>query len=134
MGIFLDIARMQAPQTKLIRIRDEIELEFPERLDFIGDQILRQIRYNLSGVVLNKRTGRLHASYKYELQEIIPKALWRLSTVSDVVYARIHDTGGWTGRNHASKIPKRPYHIKAWVEKQDLIRSQMRGFTAKLMR
>jgi hypothetical protein len=27
----------------------------------------------------------------------------------DVVYSRIHELGGWTGRRHATYLPRRPY-------------------------
>lgn len=36
-------------------------------------------------------------------------ARWEARTYSGIAYARIHEVGGWTGRNHASYLPPRPY-------------------------
>lgn len=42
-----------------------------------------------------------------------------------VDYARIHEYGGITGRNYATRIPKRPYFKPAWSETRKQLSEQI---------
>jgi phage gpG-like protein len=107
--------------------------DLPGDLRYIGLLVLDQIRFNLSGVILNRRTGNLWRSYKSKVTKISTD-WYRLTTYSDLPYARIHDVGGWAGRNHAAYIPKRPYHIRAWVERKVVIKKRMEFRIASIVK
>jgi phage gpG-like protein len=53
---------------------------------------------------------------------------------SNVVYSKIHDTGGMAGRGRTTKIPKRPYFRLAFVMSQFFIRKQLKNFLAEVFR
>jgi hypothetical protein len=40
---------------------------------------------------------------------------WKGWVGASAVYARIHELGGWTGRNHATYLPPRPHLRPAWA-------------------
>jgi len=95
----------------------------------------RRIKVNLSGRVLNVRTGRLRSSLEIEERATIGGHQIELGyDLKRVVYARIHEMGGFAGRGRTVKIPKRPYLRRALVEKKVVIRSVLRDFVTKLMR
>lgn len=107
------------------RIRPLLE----KRLSVIGRVVLREIKLNLSNKILHKRSGRLFDSWNFRV--ITDRLGYRLVLGSHSDYARIHDLGGWTGRNHASKIPARRYARKAFTAKKREIRRNMEGFLAE---
>lgn len=39
---------------------------------------------------------------------------WRGTVGASIVYARIHELGGWTGAGHRTYLPPRPYLKPAW--------------------
>lgn len=106
-------------------------------------RLAQKVRENLSGGVLNARTGRLRASIKSELIETTDSVGGRVST-RGVPYARIHEYGGktrpheiaarnsaslafvWKGEmrffkkvNHpGSRIPERSYMRSALADMQ----------------
>lgn len=51
-------------------------------------------------------TGNLRRKVSRSIHEVGWK---RIRLVVDLPYAKIHNEGGMAGRNHASKIPARPY-------------------------
>lgn len=67
-----------------------------------------QSSYDQSG--LRVRSGRLYHSFKEEKTEDT------LTVSSTVPYARIHDQGGMTGRNHKTPI-RATYYVTNAVEK-----------------
>lgn len=54
-------------------------------------------------------SGALARSVRARTPFAIGRAKWEAHTASGIAYARIHEVGGWTGRNHASYLPPRPY-------------------------
>jgi len=77
-------------------------------LEVVGRMLQRSININLSGRVLNRRSGDLIRSWQNRKVATIPGG-WRASIWSSNPYSRIHELGGKTGRNHATTIPARPY-------------------------
>lgn len=102
----------------------------PLQLAKVGDTLTRAIRRNLSNRVLKKRTGRLHDSWSWRIAAA--NRGWVMSVGSDCVYAAIHEFGGWTGRNHATKIPKRRYVSKAVISTKAAVRKLMRDYVTKI--
>lgn len=106
--------------------------ELPGLLDRIGEKIVRRIRVNLNGRLLNRRTGRLRNSWEW-LVEPAGKG-WQLEVASDdVVYARIQDLGGYAGRNHASFIKPTNY-TRISIEEVKPITKLMRDWITSVTR
>ena len=81
--------------------------QLPAKLGQMGFLLTREIERNLSGKILQRRTGRLWSSWTWEVN--VANAGWKLIVGSDCVYARIHEFGGMTGRGHKTHIPARGY-------------------------
>ncbi len=90
----------------------------------------KEIRANLSGRVLNTRSGRLRGSWDFRVAAASQG--WVLEVGSSVVYARIHEYGGMSGPGRSVKTPKRRYVSKALVAKKQAIRALFRDYIAKL--
>lgn len=99
----------------------------PAELGKIGALLTKEIEQNVSGRILNRRTGNLWKSWQWEVN--VKDAGWQLIVGSDVVYARIHEFGGMTGRGHKTRIPARYYVSKAivstWTPINDLLANYM---------
>lgn len=106
--------------------------ELPALMNKIGGTLTTKIKRNLNGRILQRRTGNLHDSWEWAT-EAFDKG-WRVIIGSDISYARIHDIGGVTGRNHATVIPARRYVSIAFVETKKLIRKLGRDFLASVTR
>lgn len=104
--------------------------KLPLQMAKIGDMLTKEIKLNLRGRILNMRSGRLHDSWAWLLSAI--NSGWRLVVGSDVVYARIHEFGGWTGRGHATRIKASRYVSRSLIKKQKRIRSVMDNYMTKL--
>ena len=99
-------------------------------MGLIGSLVTDAIRKNSSGRVLQRRSGRLEESWIWKVQAI--KAGWELAISSDAPYARIHEWGGFTGRNHTTKIKKTRYVTRAVLEQKARIRRILRDYVARL--
>lgn len=77
----------------------------------IGLAILSKIQMNMSGRILNKRSGRLFDSWGMNIAPSGQNEI-ELTISSDSPYAEIHDKGGMTGRGHKTRIPARYYYSK----------------------
>ena len=120
---------------KLAKIRKAASARTERVLGSIGFEIEKQIVQNLSGRVLNARTGRLRASWQqpgYRVEKITFG--WRLKFSSDSAYARIHELGGMTGRGHKTKIPKRPYVRTAVAALIPRLRKELGGLYLSIAR
>jgi phage gpG-like protein len=104
--------------------------KLPLQLAKIGDLITGEIKRNVSGRILKRRSGDLYNSWQWAVEAI--NRGWRLIIGSDVVYARIHEFGGWTGANYATKIKKTRYVSKAVMKKKTAVRRVLRDFTAQI--
>lgn len=104
----------------------------PEQLGKIGAAITAEIKRNLSGRILNKRSGKLYDSWEWEVTAA--NAGWRLIIGSDVAYARIHNFGGWTGKNHRTHIRKSRYVDRAVIAKKNQVRRILQDFVANITR
>jgi len=101
--------------------------DLPKLMSRIGRATKMEIKKNLSGKILHKRSGRLWASWDWQLQAISQG--WRLSINSvDVPYARIHEFGGMTGKGHKTRIPARRYVTKAVDARKELYAKWARDF------
>ena len=105
--------------------------QIPQQLGTIGSMVTGEIKRNISGRYLNKRTGRLYNSWVWAVKSLA-NSLWRLTISSDVEYARIHNFGGFTGKNHATKIKATRYAERAMVRQLPKIRRVFRDYTATL--
>ena len=114
---------------KLIRALTELK-KLDKYLEEIGAAVLKEVRLNMEGRILHRRTGTLWKSWGFRLKT--HDDIHSVVIGSRCPYARIHDAGGWTGRGHRTKIPKRAYARKALVAKKKLIRRKLKTFLAKL--
>jgi len=90
-----------------------------DTLNQIGRKILSKVQTNLSGRVLQKRSGRLHGAWGMKIEPIAGGIRLTVGAINDnVPYDEIHDKGGKTGRGHKTKIPARYYYSKV-PEEQD---------------
>lgn len=96
----------------------------------VGKRLRAEVRRNLSGKILQRRTGKLWSSWDF--RKVALSDGWRVVVGSDVVYARIHEKGGMAGRGHRTRIPKRRYATRALVAQKDNIRKAFRKFLAKV--
>ena len=117
------------------RVRKAVSPAIEKALTKIGLGINREVVSNLSGKVLHVRSGTLRASW-FMPGPIVERIVggWRMKMGSDVPYARIHELGGWTGRGHKTKIPKRPYLRPALISQAENIRAQFAGMFFELKR
>ena len=104
--------------------------QLPYQMGLIGSLVTDAIRKNSSGRILQRRSGRLEESWEWRLQAI--KAGWELVIASDAPYARIHEWGGFTGRNHATKIKKTRYVTRAVLKQKPRIRRILRDYISRL--
>ena len=102
------------------------------RLLSIGRIVLGQIQVNMSNKILHKRSGDLYDSWNFRVTA--EKFGYQLAVGSYSVYARIHDLGGWAGRNHASRIPARRYASKAFETKKRAIDRHMKEYIYNLVK
>jgi phage gpG-like protein len=119
----------------LERIRRATSPAIGRALEKIGFEVDKEILKNLSGRVLNVRTGKLRSSWAN------PGAItqritggWRMTIGSDVVYARIHELGGMAGRGHKTRIPRRPYMRPAIISQREKIQQAFRGMFLTIRR
>jgi len=96
----------------------------------VGKRLRAEVRRNLSGRVLQRRTGKLWESWDFRKQALSDG--WRLVVGSDVIYSTIHEKGGMAGRGHRTKIPKRRYATRALIAQKDNIRKAFRTFLARV--
>ncbi len=100
--------------------------------DRVMRSVLKNVRFNLNGRILMRRTSRLYNSFVGRIS-VITNGL-RVTIGSPVVYSKIHDTGGMAGRNRAVKIPKRNYFRLAFVRSAPIIRKELRNYLAEVFR
>ncbi|WP_214103238.1 hypothetical protein [Acrocarpospora catenulata] len=80
-------------------------------------------------------SGSLRRSVKAGRPRQTGAARWEAKTAPTIVYSRIHELGGWTGRGHRSYLPPRPYVRPTrarLVASGDLERWANRAFAAKV--
>jgi len=106
--------------------------KLPVQLNRIGALITKAVKRNLSGRILNKRTGKLHDSWQWQISA--ENSGWSLTVGSDVVYARIHNFGGFTGAGYRTKIRKTRYFDKAILTTKSHIRRLLRDFIVRITR
>jgi len=102
----------------------------PEQLGKVGIAITAEIKRNLSGRILQRRTGRLCDSWDWIIRA--RNSGWDLVIGSDVVYARIHEFGGWTGAGHRTKIKRTRYVSRAVLAKKVQVQRILRDYIARL--
>lgn len=106
--------------------------KLPKKLEGIGSIINKRIQLNLSGRLLKKRTGTLHDSWIFDVKANAHG--YRLTISSDVVYAAIHNFGGFSGRNHATKIKKTSYVDKAVIQTKLRVRALLKQYMLRIFR
>ncbi len=98
----------------------------------IGKRVVKNTRFNINNRLLGRRSGRLWASFEHKAFRLSDGAAVLIG--SDVVYARIHNDGGMTGRNHAARMRKTSYFTKAIVKSKKFIRKQLSGYIGRILR
>lgn len=102
----------------------------PTIIDVVTKQVMRQQKTMLSLGVHPPRTptgsvapeppwrisGALRDSVKIDRARRVGTDRWsgRVGPSTDTPYGRIQELGGWTGRHHATHLPKRPSLKPAW--------------------
>jgi len=101
----------------------------------VGIIIKQRARRNVSGPLLQVRSGNLYKNIDYE---ITPKLMgFELAVgvdLSVVPYGRIQAKGGWTGRGHRTYITPTQWLRKSVIQEKKRIRSRFKRFTAQLVR
>jgi phage gpG-like protein len=105
--------------------------KFATQLDKIGVTVVKEIRRNLSGRYLQKRSGDLYRSWDYTLQRMADLG-YTVKWETDSPYGRIHEKGGMTGRKHRSRMKKTRYATRALVAKGKAIHMILRNYMARL--
>jgi hypothetical protein len=80
-------------------------------------------------------SGALRRSVRAGRPRQTGAARWETATAPTIVYSRIHELGGWTGRGHRTYLPPRPYVAPTrvrLVSSGDLERWANRAFIAKV--
>ncbi len=122
---------------RLIRITDlQRRKSLLKRMERIGKRIVKEMKFNVTGSILIRRSGRLFRSLGWRMESIDQGFRLIVGSTKDstIRYAKIHDTGGMTGRNHATRIPKRSYARLAVVGSKYFIRKQLAGFIGEVSR
>ena len=104
--------------------------KLPTELAKIGTAITSEIKRNLSGRILQRRTGALHDSWNWAISAA--QKGWDLVIGSDVAYAAIHEFGGWTGKGGRTRIRKTRYVSRAVLKKKTAVRRILRDYTANI--
>lgn len=112
----LGIDKLKRTQLGVSKMRQTIRDAMVQETRQTGEDIVATAKRDyLSGRPgLNVRTGRLRSSITYQVRN--NGDLIDLSVGSNVIYARIHEYGGDTGRNHKTYIPPRPYLGPSFAE------------------
>lgn len=100
---------LQALKTEVKSLSDNFGKNMRKGMNQAVNLVEGDVIDNLSGKVLNVRTDRLRSSLQKQIHRY---GAWG-KVKTGVVYARIHEFGGKTGRGHAVNIPKRPYMLPA---------------------
>lgn len=106
--------------------------ELPYKLGQVGSAITGEIKKNLSGKILHRRSGKLYESWEWEIDKTTHG--WRLLISSDVAYSRIHNFGGFTGRNHATRIKKTRYVDRAVIAKKKQVKTILQNWVGSITR
>lgn len=128
------------PGRRLARMRANIKPNIKRSLKRIEKIIVKEIKANLSGRILNVRSGELRRGLQTNISvtkgsgRVIQGVLRFGYDLAEVPYARIHELGGWTGRGHATKIKQTAYMRRAVVTKKNEIRTELKAFTTRLSR
>ena len=105
--------------------------KLPALLGKIGSVLTGEIKRNLGGRILQRRSGRLQDSWDWEVTA--KNAGWELAISSEgVPYARIQNFGGWTGKGHRTRIPRSRYVDRAVIAKKALVRRVLRDYITKI--
>jgi phage gpG-like protein len=105
--------------------------QIPTRLlTSLAEDVTTEIQTNLSGRILQRRSGRLHDSWNWFVQAI--NVGWQLIIESDCVYARIHEFGGMTGKNHRTHIKATHYATKAIMARRAQVHRLCTDYMAKI--
>lgn len=129
----LTIKSFPRDPAKLVAYDDrKARVKLNKTMHRINKSILRKVLYNINGRILHRRSSKLYRSFGETVTRI--KDGYRGTTFSDLVYSKIHDTGGMAGRNHATRIPKRSYFRKAVVERAPFIRKQLLNYMAEIVK
>ena len=119
----------------LHRLGQGIEPGLKKAMGQVGRLVRKRIKMNLSGRILQVRSGRLRRGGGLDIRKI--PVGWRAALgvdLGDVPYARIQALGGWTGRGHATKIPKSSYERRALVQEKSRIRNLLERFWGGIVR
>ena len=91
------------------RVRDEVIMySLTQSAIYIAGWIKDRKLSGRPPGALNVRSGLLRSSIGV-YQAIKDRDTFTMRIGTNVVYARIHEYGGQTGRNHAVNMPKRPF-------------------------
>jgi phage gpG-like protein len=106
--------------------------KLPKLMIELGQVVTQNIKDNASGKILNIRTGRLWHSWGWQVGAT--NAGWQTIVGSDCVYSRIHNYGGWTGKNHKTHLPARHYVDLALTKSHVKINQLFKNFVANMWR
>lgn len=135
-----DVSMTPKRALHLTRVQAAIKPQLRRSLGKIRTIIRREIRRNLSGRLLNVRSGTLRAGLLDSIEvtkvgsRIVDGSLTFGYDLDAIPYARIHELGGWAGRNHATKLRKRGYMRRALVTKKHEIRQELSQFLVRISR
>ncbi|HEY1615134.1 MAG TPA: hypothetical protein VGF97_15725 [Rhizomicrobium sp.] len=104
---------------RLAAIRASLQSELARGLQVQGDGLLARVQANLSGQVLQIRSGALLGSIKAQGDAQAGKITASVGSDGSVPYARIQEYGGRiTAHNRMIALPERSYLRSALAEKR----------------
>ena len=120
-------------EQKLGRMIDYKLPQLKAVMKLAGDYVNREAKINVSGRILQRRTGNLFRSLRAKVGSKSEGYQVDIGSYG-VVYARIHDLGGDAGRGHSVHIPKRGWLRRAFVSRKEEIRGLTKKFIQDLLK
>ena len=120
---------------KLIRMQQKRLPMMEKAVRDVGIIIKQRARRNVSGPLLQIRSGNLYKNIDYTITRKLMGFLLAVGVdLSDVPYGRIQAKGGWTGRGHKTYIKPTQWLRKSVLQEKKRIRSRFKRFTAQLVK
>ena len=119
MELSLSLGKNKKGSIKLGRVTKKMTGNLHKGLTRSGFILEAQIKDHLDNNILQRRTSRLYNSVNAQVNNVAGGL--QLKVGPNVVYAAIHEFGGWAGKNNRVHIPARPYVFPAWDKKKDEI-------------
>jgi len=124
MKLSLSLGKNKKGSIKLGRVTKGMTRNLHAGLTRSGYILEAQIKQHLDNNILQRRTSRLYSSVTTQVKALTGGL--QLKVGPNVVYAAIHEFGGWAGKNNRVRIPARPYVFPAWEKKKSEVMAEIK--------